>query len=256
MASFQTNDLVLLIDRKGRKQLIQLAEGSKLHSHMGIVSHDKIIGSEYGIEIATDKGGIFTIFPPSLSDYILTMKRGAQIIYPKDLGPLLFMADIKPGVKVFESGVGSGALSLALLTSGAKVVGYENRQDHIEVAERNIIDFVGKDLFKTNYEMHCKDSYIEIDHAGFDCVMLDLPEPWQVVPHLKRALEGGGTFMAYTPSISQATQLTETLAEHDFFGTETMEVFNRNWHIVGKSIRPDHRMVGHTGFITSSRKLS
>lgn len=255
MFKFKQGDLALLVDRKNRKQVICLEKGDSFHSHIGIISHDKIIGATQGAEIASDIGGIFTALSPKLSDYIMTMERAAQVIYPKDLGQIIFLADIKPGVKVFESGVGSGALSLALLQAGAKIVGYENRQDHLEQAQENMVTFLGKDFVKKNYELCLEDSYQGIKHDNFDRVVLDLPEPWQVVPHLEKSLNPGGSFLAYTPSIVQATELSETLKKNNFFGTETIETLDRKWHIMGKSVRPEHKMVGHTGFLTYARKV-
>ena len=251
---FKKADLALLVDRKGRKQIIRLEVDGELQSHYGIVSHNKIIGADYGTDVASNSGGAFIVFKPTLSDYLLDMKRGAQIIYPKDLGHILFIADISPGMKVFESGIGSGALSLALLQQGAQVVGYENRKDHIAIAEKNITDFIGKDIFQKRYEVCEKDSYEGIEHDNFDRAILDLPEPFRVVKHLNKSLKLGSILLAYTPSIIQASQFRESLHAANFFGTETIEVLYRSWHIVDKSIRPDHKMIGHTGFLTYARK--
>ncbi len=256
---FKEGQLVLLTDRKERRQLLRLEAGKKFHTHMGDVAHNQIIDELYGTEITTDKGGIFTLFEPTLGDYILEMKRGAQVIYPKDLGPILFLANISPDMLVFESGVGSGALSLALLQAGAKVVGYEIRDDHLKQAKQNIIGFVGEEMFEKNYQLECKNAYEGVESPKtqfgkqFDCALLDLPEPWQALPHLASSVKIGGIVLAYTPSITQASNFVEEARGHKFFGIETLEVINRNWHIKGKAIRPAHKTPDHTGFLTYCR---
>jgi tRNA (adenine57-N1/adenine58-N1)-methyltransferase len=189
-----------------------------------------------------------------LGEFILTMPRGAQVIYPKDLGPILMLADIFPGARVLESGVGSGALSMTLLRAGAIVTGYELRNDFATRALRNVRDFLGEEP-SSRYTVHERDCYDGIDETELDRVMLDLPEPWRVVPLAAKALARGGIFLAYTPSILQAVQVRNALTRHGFAMAETIEVLNRSWHIEGQSVRPDHRMVAHTGFLTHARNI-
>lgn len=247
-------DQVLFIDSKKRRYLITLTGGKELHSHSGTVAHDAVIGSPEGATFRSSHGMYYTVIRPTLSEYILKMPRGAQVIYPKDIGPILLLADIFPGARVFESGVGSGALSMAMLRAGADIVGYELREDFASRAVKNVSGFLGDEVLD-RYRIEIRDSYDGIDESGLDRVVLDLPEPWQVVKHAARALHPGGIFLAYTPQITQAAQLRETLLGSPFGMAETVEVLNRGWHIEGQSVRPDHRMVAHTGFLTHARLL-
>ena len=245
-------DLAMLIDRKGRRYLVRLEPGGEFHTHAGSVAHDAIIGSPEGAAFRSSKGSEIQAFRASLADYILKMPRGAQVIYPKDLGPILMLADVAPGLRVLESGVGSGALSMALLRAGADVTGYEIREDFAGRARNNVEEFLGPDALD-RFAVQVRDCYEGIDETDLDRVLLDLPEPWRVVPHATTALRPGGTILAYTPSIIQASRLREALDSAGFVMAETVEVLNRTWHIDGPSVRPDHRMVAHTGFLTHAR---
>jgi tRNA (adenine57-N1/adenine58-N1)-methyltransferase catalytic subunit len=245
---------VLFIDTKKRRYLITLTAGKELHSHSGTVAHDAVIGSPEGATFRSSHGMYYTVIRPTLSEYILKMPRGAQVIYPKDIGPILLLADIFPGARVFESGVGSGALSMAMLRAGADIVGYELREDFAARATKNVTGFLGEEVLE-RYRVEIRDSYEGIDETDLDRVVLDLPEPWQVVKHAARAMHPGGIFLAYTPQITQAVQLRETMLDSPFGMVETVEVLNRGWHIEGQSVRPDHRMVAHTGFLTHARLL-
>jgi len=247
-------ELVLLIDAKERRYLITLSEGGEFHSHTGILSHTELIGVEEGTVLRSSRGSRFTAFRPTLADFVLKMPRGAQVIYPKDLGPILMLADIFPGARVLESGVGSGALSMTMVRAGADVVGYELRDDFADRARQNVTRFVGAEA-ATRYRVELRDAYDGIDEVRLDRVVLDLPEPWQVVKPAERALRPGGILVAYTPSIMQAAHLREALEASAFAMPETIEVLNRSWHIEGQAVRPDHRMVAHTGFLTSARLL-
>ena len=182
------------------------------------------------------------------------MPRGAQVIYPKDLGPLLLLADVFPGARILESGVGSGALSMTMLRAGAEVTGYELREDFAARAKQNVATMLGTRALD-HYDVQIRDAYEGIDVRDLDRVVLDLPEPWQVVPHAAGALLPGGIVVAYTPSILQATQFRDALDAHGFRFAETVEVLNRTWHVDGQAVRPDHRMVAHTAFLTHARLL-
>ncbi len=255
MAVLAVGDQVLLIDTKARRYLITLAEGAEFHSHTGLLAHDLLVGREEGITVTSSRGSRFMVFRPTLADFVLKMPRGAQVIYPKDLGPILFLADIFPGARVLESGVGSGALSMTLLRAGADVVGYELREDFAARARANVARFLGP-AAADRYRVEIRSGYDGVDATGLDRIVLDLPEPWQVIKGAERALRPGGILVAYTPSIVQAAQLHEALGSSAFSLGETIEVLHRGWHIDGLAVRPDHRMVAHTGFLTSARLLS
>lgn len=246
---------VLMIDSKRRRHLVTLKAGGEFHTHAGFVKHDAVIGLDDGSTVRSTKGAPYRVLRPTLAEFVLEMPRGAQVIYPKDLGPILMLADIFPGARVLESGVGSGALSMTLLRAGAKVVGYELREDFAERAQKNVASFLGSE-YAASYEVEVRDCYDGIGLSGLDRVVLDLPEPWRVVPHAEQTLRPGGIFLAYTPSIVQATQLREALANSAFDLAETMEVLNRSWYVAPPAVRPDHRMVAHTGFLTHARLLS
>ncbi|MGB8858808.1 MAG: tRNA (adenine-N1)-methyltransferase [Ilumatobacteraceae bacterium] len=245
-------DKVLLLDNKQRRYLITLTEGAEFHTHAGLVPHAEFVGKPEGVVLKSTKGAVYTALRPTLEDFVLEMPRGAQVIYPKDLGPICMLADIGPGVRVLESGVGSGALSMTMLRYGAEIVGYELREDFLNRARTNVRSFLGEEALG-RYELHLRDCYEGIDERDLDRVVLDLPEPWQVVPHAVHALRPGGILIAYTPSITQAAQTREVMANKAWSGTRTLEVLHRGWHIEGQAVRPDHRMVAHTGFLTVGR---
>ena len=242
----------MLVDRKERHYVLTLQAGATFHTHAGIVGHDEIIGRGEGVTVRSTHGSPYTVLRPTLADFVLKMPRGAQVIYPKDLGPLLMLADIYPGARVFESGVGSGALSMTMLRAGAVITGYEQRADFADRATRNVRDFLGEEAL-ARYTVEQRDTYDGVDDMEVDRFVLDLPEPWRVVPHAARALRGGGILAAYTPSIVQVMQVRDALIAHGFMFSETIEVLNRSWHVEGAAVRPDHRMVAHTGFLTTAR---
>jgi tRNA (adenine57-N1/adenine58-N1)-methyltransferase len=249
-------DRVLLVDNKKRRHLITLEAGGEFHTHAGIILHDDLIGHDDGLTVRSSKGARLTAVRPTLSEYILEMPRGAQVIYPKDIGPILMLADIFPGAHVFESGIGSGALTSALLRAigpTGKVTAYELRDDFAERAVRNVHGFLGNDV---PLAVQVRDTYEGVAVRDVDRMVLDLPEPWRVVKHATEALRPGGILIAYLPTILQVGKLREELAESPFGMVETLEVLQRGWHIEGQSIRPDHRMVAHTGFLTHARLLS
>ncbi|MHB1710341.1 MAG: tRNA (adenine-N1)-methyltransferase [Acidimicrobiales bacterium] len=245
-------DRVLLVDAKGREYLITLKAGAAFHTHMGIVYHDDLIGSSDGSTVLGSTGRRFVVVRPTLTDVVLKMPRGAQVIYPKDLAAILMLADIAPGVKVLEAGVGSGALSMALLRAGAEVVGYELREDFANRATSNVRALVGED---PSYRIELRDIYEGIDETGLDRIVLDLPEPWRVLPHAETAMRPGGILCAYLPTINQTSQLRTAMGRSAFGMEMTVEVLHRTWHVEPRSVRPDHRMVGHTGFLTTARLL-
>jgi len=255
-AQFQAGDRVLLVDNKKRRHLVTLEAGGQFHTHAGIVAHDDLIGHADGTTVHTSRGARLVAVRPTLAEYVLEMPRGAQVIYPKDLGPILVLADVFPGARVLESGVGSGALTSALLRAigpTGHVTGYEIRDDFAQRAVRNVHGFLGDDVPLT---VEVRDAYEGIDEHDLDRVVLDLPEPWRVVKHAVDALRPGGILLAYLPTILQVGRLREELANGPFGMVETLEVLQRGWHVEGQSIRPDHRMVAHTGFLTHGRLLA
>jgi len=247
-------EIVQFVDIKDRRYSVTLEAGKEFHSHAGLIRHDEVIGQPEGRYISSTRGGSYLIIRPTLSELILKMPRGAQVIYPKDLGPILMIADIFPGARVFESGVGSGALSMTMLRAGAHITGYELREDFAQRAKNNVSDILGEEAL-SRYDVQLRSAYDGIDETEFDRVVLDLPEPWQVIEHAAKALRTGGIFVAYTPSVMQVSQVRESLRKNGFGMANTTEFMQRGWHVEGQAVRPDHRMVGHTGFLTSARKL-
>lgn len=250
-ATFDHGDKVLLVDSKKRRYLVTLKDGGEFHSHSGFLAHNDIVGQDEGIVVLSTKGSTYSALRPTLEDFVVEMPRGAQVIYPKDLAPICMIADIAPGVRVFESGVGSGALSMTMLRYGATIVGYELREDFANRAQANVRSFLGAEAL-SRFDVQLRDCYDGIDETGFDRMVLDLPEPWRVIPHAQNALRRGGILVAYTPSITQAVQVRQALGQA-WMESRTLEVLHRTWHIEGQSVRPDHRMVAHTGFLTVSR---
>jgi tRNA (adenine57-N1/adenine58-N1)-methyltransferase len=252
---FRPGERVLLVDSKARRYLITLVEGGSFSTHAGTLPHADLIGRDEGILVRTSHGARLRAVRPTLSDYILKMPRGAQVIYPKDIGPILVLADIFPGARLLEAGVGSGALSMALLRAvgpEGEVVGYELREDFAARAGKNVESFLGPGQ---PYRVEIRDVYEGIDEVGLDRVVLDLPEPWRVVKHATHALRPGGILVSYLPTIGQVARLREELDGSPFGLAETLEVLHRTWHVEGQSVRPDHRMVAHTGFLTAARLL-
>ncbi|NBT20983.1 MAG: tRNA (adenine-N1)-methyltransferase [Actinobacteria bacterium] len=243
-------DRVLFIDTKERRYLVTLESTGEFHSHAGFVPHAQVIGATEGVTVESTKGAKYVVMRPT-------------VIYPKDLAPIAMLADIGPGMLVFESGVGSGALSMTILRLGARIIGYELREDFAQRAKKNVASFLGEDAL-SRYHVELRDSYAGISlpstdsAARFDRAVLDLPEPWQVIPHLASVMHAGGVVVAYTPSITQATKVRQSLeaVRGEWVAQRTLEVLHRTWHIEGESVRPDHRMVAHTGFLTVARLLT
>ncbi|MBV8463115.1 MAG: tRNA (adenine-N1)-methyltransferase [Acidimicrobiales bacterium] len=243
---------VLLVDAKERRYLVTLRAGTQFHTHAGIVAHDDLIGRAEGSTVTGSTGRQFLVLRPTFTDIVLKMPRGAQVIYPKDLAAILMEADVAPGARVLEAGVGSGALSMALLRGGAEVVGYEVRDDFAARARSNVAALLGEGA---PYRVELRDVYEGVAERDLDRVVLDLPEPWRVLPHLPGALRPGGILCAYLPTINQTAELRQALAGAGWGLARTVEFLYRTWHVERRSVRPDHRMVGHTGFLTSARML-
>ena len=250
---FAVGERALLFDSRGRRYLVTLADHGEFHTHAGFVRHAEVLGQPEGTVVRSSTGARYTAVRPTLAEFILKMPRGAQVIYPKDLGAILMAADIFPGARVLEAGVGSGALSMTMLRAGAAVTGYELREDFAAKARANVDAFVSS---SAPYDVQIRDVYDGIELRDLDRVVLDLPEPWRVVKHAEEALHAGGLLLAYLPTITQSAQLRASLDDSRFALAETFEVLHRGWHIDGQSVRPDHRMVAHTGFLTHARLLA
>ena len=251
---------VLLIDGKDRRYMITLQSGKQFHSHTGTIDHDALIGSPAGVTVVSSGGSKMLVFRPGLSDYILKMQRGAQVVYPKDLGLILVYADIFPGAKVLEAGSGSGSLTLALaraVGSEGRVVSYEIREDHHERAVENVgAWFSGVGGKPENVDLRVGDVFAETLEPGFDRFVFDLPEPWHALGTATEALTPGGMMCCYLPTVPQVQQTVESMRRSGFALVNTFESMLRTWNVDGLSVRPDHRMVAHTGFIVTGRKLA
>ena len=250
---FQAGDLALLLDRKARRYMITLAEGETYHCHLGRLSHDDMIGGNVGGWYRTDKSHTLLAVRPSLGDFVRQMPRGPQIIYPKDLGNIVNFADIFPGATVVEGGLGSGALTSALLRAvgnTGKVINYEIDEAVLPKAMRNI-ERVTPD--PSNLEVKISDIYQGIDEREVDRVVLDVPEPWQAVAGIGDALVMGGIMLSFVPTILQVQKLVLALEDDGRFQMiESLETLLRTWHVTERSVRPDHRMIAHSGFLTTA----
>lgn len=248
---------VLLVDRRGRRYLITLRPGEHFHFHLGAVPHDAIIGAREGTRVFSTTGAPLIALRPSLAEYVLKMPRGAQVIYPKDLALILMFADIAPGHVVLEAGTGSGALTLALLRAvgeRGRVISYERREDFHDRARSNLESFLG--AIPDTADLRLGDILEGVPDREVDRMVLDLAEPWQVIPVALDALRAGAMIAAYVPTVLQILQTVEALRASGFFAEiETTEALVRSWHVEPPSIRPDHRMVAHTGFIITARFL-
>jgi tRNA (adenine57-N1/adenine58-N1)-methyltransferase len=257
-APFEPGERVLLIDQRGRRYLFRLSPGEVWHSHGGALRHDLILGSDEGTRVHSASGMWFLCFRPTLADFVLKMPRGAQVVYPKDIGAILVEADVHPGARVLEAGTGSGALTIALTRAvgpEGRVVSYELRPEFHQKAARNVETFFGK----TPGHLELREGDVrEVVATGerFDRVVLDLPEPGPVVDAVAAALDPGTIVCTYVPTTIQIQEVVRSLRAAGFEQVETFEILRRSWHVGDRSVRPDHRMVAHTGFITVGRRTS
>jgi len=258
MSNLKNSERIHLVDKKGRQYALTLKAGETFQYSGQTIAHDDLIGRADGSLVMLSRGKRMLALRPTLSEYVLKMPRGAQVIYPKDLAMVTIWADIYPGARVFESGTGSGALTMALLRAVGErgsIVSYEAREDFARTAMTNIERYLGP---AANLTVRKRDTYEGIDPADapFDRVVLDLPEPWRVVPHAVHALRSGGLYLSFVPTVPQVMQTVEALERAAVFGLiQTFETLLRTWNIQGRSVRPDHRMVAHSGFITVARKV-
>jgi tRNA (adenine57-N1/adenine58-N1)-methyltransferase len=254
---FEAGERVMLVDQRDRTYLMTLQTGGTYHTHSGTLAHDALLGRPEGVRVETSKGMVMTAFRPRFADFVLKMPRGAQVIYPKDLGPILVYADIHPGARVLEAGTGSGALTIALCRATGpegRVVSYDLRAEHRDQASENVEAFFGK--MPAWLELRDGDvSEIGATDDRFDRCVLDVPEPWGPLDALHATMEAGAVLCAYLPTIVQVQELVLAFRDKGFQHVETFETLRRSWHVTERSVRPDHRMIGHTGFLTIARHV-
>lgn len=254
---FVPGDRVQLTDPKGRIHTILLQPGKAFHTHRGALEHDALIGLPDGSVVTSTGGTAYLALRPLLVDYTLSMPRGAQVIYPKDAAQIVANGDIFPGASVLEAGAGSGALTCSLLRAvgeRGRVVSYELRPDFAEVARRNVEAFFGGP--HPAWELRVGD-VADFEETGLDRVVLDLLAPWDALDLVERALLPGGVFVGYVATTPQLSELVEGLrARGGFTEPRAWETLMRDWHIEGLAVRPDHRMIAHTAFLVTSRRLA
>jgi tRNA (adenine57-N1/adenine58-N1)-methyltransferase catalytic subunit len=255
----QAGDQVLLIDSRDRRYLITLAVAQRFHSHLGSVNHDDLIGASEGSFVSASGGAKLVVFRPGLADYVLKMRRGAQVVYPKDVALILVYADISPGATVIEAGTGSGALTLALARAvgeSGRVISYEIRADHHDRASENIATwYQGIGRKPENLDLRLGDIFDGVPETG-DRMILDLPEPWRALERATKSLAPGGILCCYLPTVPQVSETVTAMKKGGFGLISTFESLFRTWNVEGQSVRPDHRMVAHTGFLVLGRKLA
>lgn len=250
-------ETVVFIDRKEREYLRRIAAGRDISIRDGKIRGDDVVGRDEGSIVRSSLSDTFLVFRPTLAQLIPNLPRQAQVIYPKDIGSILIWGDIVPGAKVVESGVGAGALTVALLRalgSTGRLVSYELREDFARMAQDNVARYYGP---AENWTLKLGDVAQILEETEIDRIILDLPEPWQVTEKAWGALNAGGILLSYLPTVIQVKTLVDSLRAHGgFAAVETFETLFRYWHVKEMSMRPQHRMVAHTGFITVARRLA
>jgi len=273
---FTEGDQVQLTDPKGRQHLVVLQPGKSFHTHRGSLAHDDLIGSPDGSVVRSSGGTPYVALRPLLADYTLAMTRGAAVIYPKDAAQIVALADIFPGARVLEAGAGSGALSCWLLRAAGEaglVVSYERRADFADIARENVERFFGGphpawrlrtgDLAGVSLGQE-GDPGASVAHHGdeagdepFDRVVLDMVAPWEHTGTAAQVLIGGGVICCYVSTVTQLSRTVEAVREQGSFDEPAAwESLTRGWHVDGLAVRPGHRMVGHTGFLVTARRLA
>lgn len=254
---FVAGDRVQLTDPKGRTHTIVLSPGGSHHTHRGAVDHDQLLGRPDGSVVISTGGTPYLALRPLLADWVLAMPRGAQVIYPKDAAQILVMGDIFPGAKVLEAGAGSGALACSLLRAvgeAGQLHSWELREDFAAIARRNVEACFGGP--HPAWTLHVGD-VAATGETGFDRVILDLLAPWEVLAQVARAMVPGGVFIGYVATTPQLSELVEALREHGGFAEpRAWETLVRDWHAEGLAVRPEHRMIAHTAFLVSARRLA
>jgi tRNA (adenine57-N1/adenine58-N1)-methyltransferase len=254
---FNVGDRVQLTDGKGRHYTVLLNPGAEFHTHRGAIAHDAIIGVPEGSVVKSANGDQFLVLRPLLIDYVMSMPRGAQVIYPKDAAQIVHEGDIFPGARVLEAGAGSGALTCSLLRavgSHGQVISYELRDDHAVHADRNVTTFFGER--PANWDLVIADLN-EYTGPQVDRAVLDMLAPWDVLETVSAALVPGGVLIIYVATVTQLSKTVEALREQQCW-TEprAWETMMRGWNVVGLAVRPEHNMRGHTAFLISARRLA
>ena len=255
---FASGDRVQLTDPKGKLYSFTITPGKEWHTHNGWITHDDLIGMPEGSVVSTTAGLKFTAFKPLLADYVLTMPRGATIVYPKDAAMIIGLADIYPGARVLEAGVGSGALTISLLRAAGEkgyVHSVERRADFAENARSNVENYF--EASKENWKLTVGDLQDQNFESEFDRVILDMLAPWECVDIAARALRPGGVFMSYVATTTLLSATAEAIkSDGRFTEPESSETLVRGWHHEGLAVRPQQRMIGHTGFLIQSRRMA
>jgi len=255
---FDIGDRIQLTDPKGKLYSFTIAPGKEWHTHKGWINHDDLVGLPEGSVVSTTAGLKFTAFKPLLADFVLSMPRGATIVYPKDAAMIVGVADIYPGAKVLEAGVGSGALTLSLLRAvGEKgsVHSVERRAEFADNARANVEQYFGG--LPQQWTLTVGDLQEQEVDATFDRVVLDMLAPWECVAKAAEALRPGGVFLAYVATTTQLSATAEALkSDGRFTEPESSETIVRGWHHEGLAVRPQQRMIGHTGFLIMSRRMA
>ena len=258
MRPLAEGELVLLVDKVGRRYRVRLKGGERLSMHAGVVAHDELIGRPEGIVVTTQMGARLLAVRPTFAEQVTGRRRQAQPIYPKDLGAILVAADLHPGARVLEAGTGTGALTLAAWRAVGPtglVVSYELREEFLELARKAVVDTLG--AVPPNMVLKQGDVYASVEETDMDRLLLDVSEPWQAAGTARAALRPGGIVFAHCPNVSQVQRFFDCLREVRGFGLlEAFEVLQRGWTVRGRSMRPSHRMVAHTGFLCFARRLA
>jgi tRNA (adenine57-N1/adenine58-N1)-methyltransferase catalytic subunit len=255
---FAEGERVQLTDPKGRLHTVTLVAGKQFHTHRGAIAHDDLIGRPEGSVVCSSAGTQYLALRPLLTDFVLSMPRAAAVVYPKDAAGIIGQGDVYPGATVLEAGAGSGALTCWLLRAvgtDGKVISYESRPDHAETAAANVEAFFGCE--PGNWTLRIDDLANHPATEAADRIVLDMLAPWQVLPAASAALRPGGVLIGYVATTTQLSRLVEAL-RNDGRYTEPMawESLSRSWHVLGLAVRPEHRMVGHTAFLVSARRLA
>jgi tRNA (adenine57-N1/adenine58-N1)-methyltransferase len=255
---FAAGDRIQLTDSKGKLYSFTITPGKEWHTHKGWITHDDLIGLPEGSVVSTTAGLSFSAFKPLLADFVLTMRRGATIVYPKDAAMIIGVADVFPGARVLEAGVGSGALTISLLRAvGEKgsVHSIERREDFADIARANVNEYFTNQT--ENWKLDVGDLQDQIFDSEFDRVVLDMLAPWECIDIAAKALRPGGVFLAYVATSTQLSATAEALkTDGRFTEPESSETLVRGWHHEGLAVRPQQRMIGHTGFIIHSRRMA
>ena len=253
--AFEPGERILLLDQRGRTYLVTLKDGGRFDFHGGGIPHADLLGQAEGITVRTPSGAVLIGVRPRFTDFALKMPRGAQVVYPKDIGAILVSADIAPGMRILEAGTGSAALTIALTRAVGPtglVVSYELRDEHRIKAERNIENFFAGHPPQLQVRQGDVRSVVDAGET-FERVVLDLPEPWGILTTIRPALDPGALVCGYLPTTIQVQEFVLWLRSAGYVQIETIEVLHRSWHVEQRSVRPDHRMVGHTGFLVTGR---